>query len=326
MKTALVTGSNGFVGSQLCRELLNNGYHVRAMHRGSSRLELLRGLDCEHVIGDITDRESLEKNMKNVDVVFHIAALFREAKFTDEVYFQVNAQGTRNVFEIAEKLNIPKVIHCSTTGVMSEMYSAVDETHPKEPGDVYQESKLEAEEIALEFYKSARVQGCVIRPAMIWGENDTRFLKLFKGIANKKMPLIGNGKTLFHFIYVKDLARAFRLAAESDKVNGEVFIIAGDRPVSIRYVYETIAKHFNVDAPKFNIPFLPVYAASFLVNKFCVILGVEPPIHPRRVKFFVKTRAFNTAKAKELLGFESEKTFEDEVKIISEGYRKNAWL
>lgn len=326
-KAALVTGGNGFVGTAVCKELLDHDYTVRVLHRPQSDVTSLAGLNVELVAGDIRDRGSLKEAMDEIDVVFHIAALFRQAKHPDETYYEINVEGTRNVFEVAIDCGVSKVIHCSTGGVHSHIPNppaAEDEAY--RPGDIYQVTKCEGEKVALSFFSDGKIKGNVIRPAMIWGPGDTRTLKLFKGIKNKKMPLIGSGKTHVHWVLVSDLAASFRLAAEKDAVNNEVFIVAGERAVPMQYLFETIARYFNVTPPAFKIPALPVQVVGTCVELLCKPLGIEPPIYRRRVDFFTKTRWFNWEKAKRLLGYQPKHSFEDEVALIGKAYAQAGML
>ncbi len=327
MKKALVTGAPGFVGSYVCRELLNNGYEVRALHRSTSNIEALKNLNVQLVTGDITDPESLINASRDCDVVFHIAAAFREAKHPDQYYFDVNAQGTRNVFEAAITNGVKKVIHCSTTGVHGHIANPPgDENSPIAPRDVYQRSKVEAEKIANEYYHSGKIKGAIIRPGMIWGPGDKRFLKLFRGIQRGNLPIIGDGTVWTHWIMVDDLARAFRLAAERDEANGEAFIIVGDRPVSMQYVYEKIAEAFGKKPSFWKIPVFPLWLTGAICELIYLPFGAEPPLFRRRVDFYTKNRSFNTQKSKRLLGFQPTRTFEDEVKLLADWYKENRWI
>lgn len=326
-KKALVTGATGFVGSRLCRELCENGYAVRALHRPTSDLSSLAGLPIEYCVGDVTDRGSLKEALSGVEVVFHVAALFREAKHPDEVYWQVNVEGTRNVFEESIAAGVKRIIHCSTIGVHSHIPNppaAEDEAY--RPADIYQRTKCEGEKLALSYFKDKRIEGAVIRPAMIWGPSDKRTLKLFKGIKEKKLPMIGTGETLTHWVLVDDLVKGFRLAGEQEGQYGEIYIIAGDRPVKLEYVYRTIASKLGVELWPFRIPALPIQVLGSIVEAICVPFGIEPPIYRRRVDFFTKTRAFNCEKARSRLGYQPARTFEEEVDYIAGWYTENGWI
>lgn len=331
MTCALVTGSTGFVGSHLCRELAEHGYQVRAFHRETSSTENLqanlKGARVEHVIGDLDDLDSLQRAMEGVDVVFHIAALYRQAKFPDEEYWKVNCEGTKNVVRASQIMGVKRVIHCSTIGVHSHIeHPPANESEPYAPTDVYQESKAEAEKFVLESCKRGELDACVIRPAMIWGPGDTRFFKLFRGIAKRVFPIIGSGRYLCHWILVDDLVRAFRLAAETPKSSGQIYIIAGERPVTLEYTMKTIAHVYGVSLLPLKIPALPFQIIGSIVESICRPFGIEPPLHRRRADFFIKNRAFDCSKAKADLGFTASHPFEAEAEFVARSYVERGWI
>ena len=329
-KRVLVTGATGFVGQHLTRELLNLGAKVRILARSSSNpsvIEEFTAKGAELVVGDICDREAVFSAVASQQIVFHIAALFREAKHEDQVYFDVNVGGTRNVLDAAESLNVSRVVHCSTIGVHSNIPSPpANEDEPYRPGDIYQETKCEGEKLALEYFRSGRVPGVVVRPAMIWGEGDKRLLKLFRGVAARRFPIIGDGKTLTHWVYVHDLVQGFLLAAEKDNALGQVYIFAGQRPVSISELVTTVAGFAGVEPLPLKIPALPVQLLGSLVEFVCKPLGIEPPIYRRRVDFFTKDRAFDTTKAQRELGYQPLGDFKNEARNIFDWYKENHWL
>lgn len=327
MPLALVTGASGFVGSKLCRELVDNGYKIRVLHRPNSNIEPIKDLNPEFVLGDLSDPSSLESAVKGVDYVFHIAALYREAKFSDDLYWKVNYEATKILLDLSCKFGVKKFLYCSTIGVHSTIENPpANESEPYAPTDVYQETKVAAEKHVLERVRAGDIQGAVIRPAMIWGPRDKRFLKLFKGIFRRRLPMVGNGKNFCHWILVDDLARAFRLAAESDKSNGQVYIIAGDRPVTFEYTMKSIADIYGVKLLPFHLPVLPIQIAGTIVETICRPLGIEPPLHRRRADFFIKNRAFDCSKAKNDLGFKPAQSFEDEARIVATWYNSEGWL
>ena len=324
---ALVTGATGFVGSVLCKELVDNGYDVKILHRATSDLTKISTLKVSRVVGDLDDGESLKAAVSGVDVVFHIGALYREAKFEDSVYWKVNFEGTKLLLEASKDAGVKRFIHCSTTGVMGHIANPpANEEHPYHPGDVYQESKTEAEKLVLDWIRSKNIDGCVIRPTMIWGPGDTRLFKLFKGIATHSLPIIGDGKTLNHYILVNDLARAFRLAAENPKSSGQLYLIGGEKIVTLEYAMQTIAKIYGVKLFPFKIPALPIQVLGSIIETLCKPFGVEPPLHRRRVDFFVKSRAFDISKARNELGFQPTYSFEKEAEYVARWYVDNGWI
>jgi dihydroflavonol-4-reductase len=344
MKKVLVTGAPGFVGSYVTVEFLRAGYAVKALARETSNLDALNnllletGVDksrLEIVYGDICKPETLRSAAEGTSGIIHIAALFREAKHSDEVYHQVNVSGVRNIMDVAEVLGIP-VVHCSTVGVHSHIPNPpATEEEPYRPGDIYQETKCLGEQLALDYFKTNKVRGIIIRPAMIWGPADTRTLKMFKGIARGRFPLIGWGTTYLHWISVIDLAISFRLAFEkiiaqgapSEAIgSGEIFIIAGRTAAPLVEIVRMIAAELSVEPPKLRIPALPIQVLGSLCELICRPLGVEPPLHRRRVDFFTKTRWFDNTKAASLLGFKARGELIDEIKEIIAWYQKNKWI
>ena len=330
-KIAVVTGAPGFVGSHVCEELLREGYRVRAVHRPGSKLEFLKRLQqkypaLELVVADINHGESLEPVFSGTQTVFHLAALYREAKFPDSEYWKVNLEGTKTVLQQANACGVTRVVYCSTTGV----HGNIDNPPAREdfryaPCDVYQESKTEAEKFVLSWAQSEG-DACVIRPTMIWGPRDTRIFKLFRGIYTRKLPIIGDGKTLNHWILVEDLAKAFRLAAEKPETRGQVYLIGGERVVTLEHTMRTISAVYGKPLLPFKVPAAPIQILGSCVEALCRPLGIEPPLHRRRVDFFVKSRAFDCSKAREQLGFVPRMRFEDEAAYVARWYLENGWL
>lgn len=329
-KKVLVTGATGFVGNHLTRRLLEIGADVRIIVRETSDQTLIsefKEKGAKIFYGDITSKEKVFEAAEGAQYIFHIAALFRQAKHDDSIYYDVNVEGTRHILEAAEWNNVERMLHCSTVGVHSHILSPpADETEAYRPGDIYQETKCEGEKLAQEAFKSQKVRGAVIRPAMIWGEGDKRMLKLFKGVSRRKFPVIGDGKTLTHWIYVHDLVDGFILAAIKEAALGQTYIIAGKRPASISELVETVAKCAKTKALPFKVPAKPVQLAGSLCEAVFKPLGAEPPLYRRRVDFFTKDRHFDTRKAQNELGFSPQNDFEGEVKNIYSWYEEKGWL
>jgi nucleoside-diphosphate-sugar epimerase len=147
--------------------------------RPGSEVERLMELGVESFEGQLVRREDVQPAMQGVGLVYHIAAAYREAKHPDWYYFDVNVVGTRNVLDAARAEGVLRVVHCSTAGVHFEVATVpADENTPLNRGDVYQESKLEGERLALQEF-SRDLPGVVFRPVGIYGPGDSRFLKLF---------------------------------------------------------------------------------------------------------------------------------------------------
>ncbi len=317
-----LTGATGFVGRALARSILSRGYRLRALVRDPSRARDLEEAGAEIRQGDVGDPETIRGLAEGAGRFFHIAALFREAGHADEVYRQVNIEGTRNCLEEARRAGVGRFIHCSTVGVLSHIENPpADETRPYSPGDIYQETKAAGEQLALEYFRKGLIPGSVIRPAMIYGPGDLRLLKLFKGVARRRFPMLGSGRTLAHFIYIDDLVEGFWLASEKEGALGEVFIIAGPEAVSLNDLVGMIADEAGVPRPRLRFPVKPFQWLGSLCEAVFIPLGLDPPIYRRRVDFFTKDRSFSIDKARRLLEFEPRVTTAEGVKRTMAWYR-----
>jgi nucleoside-diphosphate-sugar epimerase len=327
-KRVLVTGANGFTGSNLCRHLVERGDHVQAMVRRSSNIDSLDGLDVEIVHGDLALDDGIPAEaLRGVEVVYNIAALFRQEGATRDVFMNVNATGTERLLKASMQADVSQFVHCSTGGVHGHIENPpANETAPYRPGDWYQETKLEGEKLALAFGQAHNFPVAVIRPSPIYGVGDLRFLKLFRAINNGTFWMVGDGTPFYHFVYVDDLSQGFILASEREEAIGEAFIISGPEYVPISKLVELIAEELGKPVPRRRIPLWPVMTAAKICKAVCHPLGIEPPLYPRRLDFFRKDRAFDSTKAKRLIGYEPKVGLREGIAKTAAWYREHNYI
>lgn len=236
------------------------------------------------------------------------------------------SRGTRRLAEAALGEGGIPFVYCSTCGVHGEVEPPADETAPYNPGDIYQETKVEAEELVLGLHRERGLPAVVLRPVGIYGPGDRRFLKLFRGVARRRFPLIGDGKVFYHLTHVEDVARGFLRAAETKAALGEAFILAGARYTTVAELVALIAEKAGVAPPRFHWPSGPVSLASALCEDLCRPLGIEPPLHRRRLDFFLKNRAFRIAKARRVLGWEPRVDLPEGISGTLDWYRAQGWI
>ena len=317
----LVTGATGFTGGAVTDLLLARGKEVRVLIRDQSKAQQFLRRGIEVVIGDLNDESAIEKAVDGISCILHIGALFRQAGLPESEFHRVNVEGTRLLIEKASSAKVPKMVHCSTVGVLGHIQSPpANEATPYNPGDPYQRSKMEGEKLFLEAVAEGKLQGCVIRPAMIYGPGDTRTLKIFGPIAKRRFFYVGRGDALVHFIDVRDLAESFLLAAENTNANGEIFIIAGETSLPLRELSGIIANIMGVTEPWIRLPVKPMQLLGSLCEAICTPLRINPPIFRRRVDFFTKDRCFDITKARRILGFNPSRTLVQELVEIIESY------
>lgn len=323
---ALVSGASGLTGSYMVKLLLKNGYQVRGIVRKTSNLDSLKGLPVEFYYADLATHPSFDDAMKDIDIVFNIAAAFRVEGVPQKYFKDVNFEGTRKLLEAAKKKGVKRFVHCSTVGVQGHIKKIpAREEDPYAPGDYYQVSKLEGEKLALKYYKDG-LPLTVVRPAGIYGPGDLRFLKLFKFIYDGKFRMIGSGNVYYHLTFVQDLVEGILLAGKKDEAIGEIFTIGGEEYLTLNELVKKIANILNKPVPKAKIPVFPVWFGGLLCEIACKPLGIKPPLYRRRVDFFIKDRAFDISKAKKILGYKPRVSVDEGLKITANWYIKNNLL
>ena len=327
MTTVLVTGATGFTGGHLARYLHGRGCLVRALVRDPNRARDLASDGIALEIGDVRDESVLARAMRGVDVVYHIAALYREAGLADRVYFDVNARAVGTVIATAAAAGVRRVVHCSTVGVHGDVeHPPANEDAPLRPGDVYQRAKVEGERIARDAAARHKIEVVIARPSGIYGPGDRRLLKLFRGVARRRFLVLGSGRIFYHLTYIDDLVEGFRLCAEVPAAAGRTYILAGGEVPTLNELIALIADQAGVAPPRVHLPVWPFWLAGAACETLCAPFGMEPPLYRRRVDFFTKSRAFDISRARAELGFTPRVSLKEGVQRTLEWYRAAGWI
>lgn len=318
--TVLVTGVTGFTGGHLGRFLVGQGFKVRGLVRPQSQ-GLSGSLEddaIEVALGDLRDRESLDAACQGVEVVYHIAASYRTAGQGADAYRAVNVTGTDHVLHAALAAGVRRVVHCSTGGVHGHIeHPPATEEAPLAPGDIYQKTKLEAERHARSLGQETGLEVVIARPIGIYGPGDTRFLRIFRGLARGRFPMLGSGEVFYHLTYIDDLVKGFMSCAQVPTAAGRTYLLSGPRYTTLTTLVAMIADELGVSPPRWHLPVWPVWTAGALCEALCVPLKIEPPLYRRRVDFFTKSRAFDSTRARTEIGW-------DPTVDLQEGIHKTA--
>jgi dihydroflavonol-4-reductase len=323
----LVTGATGFTGGHLARGLAARGYSVRALVRSVDRAGDLAAHGIELAAGVLEDQAALARAASGIDVVYHIAAIYRQAGLGAAAYTAVNVEGAANVVRAGARAGVRRVVHCSTVGVHGDVeHPPASEDSPLRPGDIYQRTKLEGERAARDAAQETGIEVVIARPTGIYGPGDTRLLKLFRGVARRRFVILGSGEIYYHLTYVDDLVDGFRLCGEVPGAAGRTYILAGPEVTTLNDLTRVIADAANVAPPRLHLPVWPFWLAGAACEAVCAPLGLEPPLYRRRVDFFTKSRAFDITRARAELGYAPAVGLRDGVKRTLAWYAANGWL
>lgn len=324
----LVTGATGFTGINLTRKLVAAGLRVSAVARVSSNLQPLRDLDIRWFRGDVFDEEVMRAAIVGQQYIFHVAAAFREAKGTEQDYWNVHVRSTRIIAE--EALRNPefkRYVHVSTIGVHGHIaHPPATEEYPFDPGDAYQRTKLEAEQWLKAFASERNLPATIIRPAGIYGPGDRRFLKLFRMALKPVFILLGQGKCMYHLVHVDDLTNTLLVAATHPRAQGETFICGAAEPIAIAEMGRIVAEHFGRKFRVVRLPIGPFFLLADICEAVCRPLNIEPPIYRRRAAFYSKDRHFDVSKMRNVLGYHPRHANRDGIIETADWYVRQGWL
>lgn len=245
-KKILVTGADGFIGSHLTESLLAMGCNVKALSLYNSFndwgwLEVIKGKEkLDVVCGDVRDPHFCKEITKNIDVIFHLAALIAipYSYVAPDSYVDTNVKGTLNICQAAKENGCERVIHTSTSEVYgTAQYVPIDEKHPLQPQSPYSASKIGADQMALSFHLAFGLPVTIARPFNTYGPRQSARAVIPTIItqiaAGKKQIQLGDVSPTRDFNYVLDTCRGFIALAESDETIGEVVNIGSGAEVTV---------------------------------------------------------------------------------------------
>jgi dihydroflavonol-4-reductase len=324
----LITGATGFTGMSLALKLAAMGYPVRALVRHRKQAASLQEAGVTLLEGDVRDAPSVRAAVKGIDTVYHLAAVFRTAGHSNSEYRTVHVEATRLLVEASAEAGVSRFLHCSTVGVHGSVDTNAPATEdaPFRPGDIYQLTKLEGEQMAVETAGRVGLPLTVVRPGPIYGPGDRRFVKMIGGVARRRFVLLGDGSPRFQMVYIDDLTEGFRLAAETPGAIGRTYIITGDEAPTLNELVHQIAEVARVRPLPFRLPVSPFILLGAICEAICVPLRIEPPIYRRRVKFFTNNRWFDTSRAQQELGFVARVPLREGISRTLESYRRLNWI
>ena len=326
----LVTGGSGFIGSRLALEARRAGHELLVAGQLNTEAERSRVKELEAAgikvdQGPLQDAHYARRIAEGCQVVIHLAAAQHEANVPEQYFIDVNVTGTRVLLEAARQARVGRFVYGSTIGIYGESTGeTLDERSAPRPMNMYGRSKLAAEGVVKEFATEMPVS--IVRISETYGPGDFRLLKLFRAVNRGRFFIIGSGRNRRQAIHVSDLIRGLMLAATHPAAVGETFVLAGEETMTTTEMVEQVARSLGRPAPRLSVPLWPFLGAAVVMEKTLAPLGIQPPLHRRRLDFFRKSFVFSTEKARRVLGYRAEVPFAQGAVETAGWYRAQGYL
>ncbi len=304
----LVTGATGHLGNNLVKELVAQGFKVRASVRNVNNTAPFEGVDCELVYADMTDKESLIQAMEGVDVLFHVAAIFKHwALDVEKEIHEPNRLGTLNVMEAAALTGLKKVVYVSSIAALDHDVTPMNEsTWSKEFPNAYYESKQKSEQLAWAMANELNIDMVSVLPSSMIGPDIyghlTPTMSVMNSIIKNQLPL--DPGFCLNFVDVKDVAKGMVLAAQKGKP-GNRYILATEPGVSTTDLLQMANDLYPETETPAKLPKVQLLDIAQKMEEESQITGQPPLLLVNNVKHYYDADArIDISKARNELGYE----------------------
>jgi nucleoside-diphosphate-sugar epimerase len=322
---AVITGANGFIGSNLARRLLRDGWGAAGIVRKTSDLTFLDGLGFRLSDMGLEDTDAIARAFDGADVVFHCAS--RTSDWGPmEVFRKSNIDATKNVMRAASAAGVRRVVYVGTVAVYGFLGNVdTDEAAPKRPALLpYCVTKLEAERQVEKIARDEGLEYVIVRPGIVFGPRDrVTTIGLYKFLLAGKFAYINGGRPLTCPTYVENLVDALVLAGEREEAACGDFIITDGLRITWREYVTKTCEALGAPMPRHSLPAGPVYAAAVAAESVYRLFGAKnpPAITRYRISLVRNDFHFSIGKARRRLGFEPKVDLEEAIRRTAEWYR-----
>ena len=324
---SLVTGASGFIGSHIAEYLKKQGEDVVALVRKTSNVEFLNSIGVELRYGELIDPDSLKKAMEGVDVVYHSAAVVDEW-VTREAARKANVEGTKNILEAAKAAGVKRFIFVSSLAVlgMRDHHGTPADAPYYKAGDPYIDTKIDSEQLALDYYKTYGLPVTIVRPGFVFGPRDDKLIpRIVDKLESKKFMFVGDGKNRINAVYVENLTDAIIAAAKAENTIGQKYNVTNGSEMNIENFIYNIADMWNIKRPEKHVP-KPVayFLCSILEGVARAVKAKNPPLITKtRIKFLSLNLDFDIGKTRKDLRYDPRISIEEGLKRTKEWMDKS---
>ncbi len=303
----LVTGGTGYIGENFVPRLIDGGYSVRLLVRNADKAKMLFDNKCEYWVGDISEPISLKGCCKDIDIVYHMAAISGNqlpSKQAFQLYRKTNVEGTCNILEEAKKSQVSRFIYLSSTAAMGIVKKLpINEESYCTPILPYQVSKLEAEQKVNEYINDG-FPAIIIRPTKIYGvgEHEYSYLSLARMCKKGFILKIGRGRNLASYLYITDFISALICLIDRGII-GQTYILSSDESIGFLESQRSIARVLDKKVRTIYIPTVIMRFFAYIIETFCGLIEKKPIFTSSNIEAISSSRIYDISKAKEEMSF-----------------------
>lgn len=325
MNKIIVTGANGFVGSNLAKKLHNNGNEVVNLVREGSDVSLIENKNFIHYI-DYNNSDELKELIKSADIFIHAAAITRARKWHN--FQKINIDLTNKLLNICNETNIKHFIFLSSqavSGPSNNINSIVTENDEPNPVTMYGKSKQLAEELII---KNSKIPFTIVRAVSVYGAGDKDFLKLFKMVNNHIVLINSFRKKYYNLIYIDELTDFIQQIVGKERAYNEILLAANPKIIENKELYKMIGDAINKKIITIRIPELFLSPIAYILELLSLLFNKDFPIlNKDKVNEFRKEHwIVDTKKSSKILNIKFMDNFKANFNKTYNWYKDNGWL
>jgi nucleoside-diphosphate-sugar epimerase len=325
----LITGATGFVGGHIAEAFAERGWQVTALVRPQSDTALLEQVGVRLVRGELHDPQTVSGAVAEVDAVVHCAARVGDWGPVAE-YRKANVEALRTLLDVCKGQAVERFVHMSSLGVYAARHhhgTTEAEPLPRKHGDGYSQSKVEAEQVALSYYRDFGVPVVVLRPGFVYGPRDRTVMpRIIESLRQGTMRYPGaKGARALNTIFVRNLVDAVLLALDEPRAVGQVYNLTDGEEVSKRRFVEAVADAMGLPHPTRTPPLWLARLLTWGAESWAKLRGAkEAPLFTKaRLKFLGLNLDFSIEKARQELGYRPRVPFDDAMFLTMRWYREH---
>lgn len=300
-----MTGATGFIGGALARRLASDGWEVACLVRPTSRVESLKSLGVDLLVGDVLDPSRWSASIRGVDCLFHLAAQVELIAPDRKQLLRTNVEGTRRVLQAAQDAGIPRVVYLSSVAAIGKTKSVADESmqHDGNYSGPYEESKHLAERAAFEFGQRG-LDVVHVLPSVVVGHGDPKTGRLIKAYLRRRIPALLDQDGLASYVAIEDLVDGILLAHRKGRGN-ERYIFTQANWTTTQLMSE-LERASGVPPPSRHVSLRKALWAAGLIELLSRATFRRPPVTRQALRLAVRRFSYSSAKARQELGWDPQ--------------------